>query len=423
MNEDFLQYLWEHKLFRHKNCIASTGEKLEIIDVGEHNSNAGPDFLNARIKIGDTLWAGNVEVHSKTSDWNKHNHHNDKSFDNVILHVVGKNDCVIMRSGGEIIPALELTYNKKLVKNYHSLLLAKSRIPCDSHLKNIEPFIFRSWLDKMAVERLQKKSSYIHNILAQHKNNWEEVFYQILARNFGFGINAEPFEMLAKSLPYHYLAKHKNNHTQVEALLFGQAGFLNDTKKDNYALQLAKEYRFLKQKYALVPIERHLWKFLRLRPANFPTIRLSQFSNLIYHTNGLFSRIIEEPDIFKVKEYFKLQTSEYWENHYLFDKPSTKRRKKISESSIQIILINTIAPFLFVYGDSKDQPVWKEKALDLLEHIPGEKNHITAEFAKSGIKVNNAFESQAIIHLKNEYCSKKGCLKCQIGAIIIAKEK
>lgn len=421
MNEDFLQYIWKHSLFRHKNCIASTGEKLEIINVGEHNSNAGPDFINARVKIGDTLWAGNVEVHSRTSDWNKHNHNNDKSYDNIILHVVGKNDCVIRRSGGEIIPSMELNYSKKLERNYHSLLLANRRIPCDAHLIKTDRFLIRSWLGKMAVERLMQKSDYIQNILVQHKNNWEEAFYQILARNFGFGVNAEPFELLAKSLPTHYLAKHKNNLTQVEAMLFGQAGLLNESKKDYYALHLAKEYRFLKHKFSLVPIESHLWKFLRLRPANFPTIRLSQLANLICQSNGLFSKIIEETNVMKLKENFKLQASEYWDNHYVFDKPSVRRIKKLSGSSIDIIIINTIAPFLFVYGDRKDQPELKEKAIDLLEQLPSENNHITSEFAKYGIIVKNAFESQALIHLKNEYCIKKSCLKCQIGSVIIGK--
>ncbi len=419
--EEFLQYIWENKLFFTENCYTTQNEKLEIIQTGQRNIDSGPDFFNARVKIGGTIWAGNVEIHKNASDWHTHKHDNDKAYDNVILHVVEKADEEMTRSNGEIIPVFELRYPEHLKTNYQQLLNAKTWIPCENQFHKVNPIVLQLGFNRLMIERLENKTTEIVQFLEQNKNNWNETFYQMLARMFGFKVNAVPFELLAKSLPLTILAKHKSSLFQLEAMLFGNSGLLNQQLLgDDYYLGLRKEYSFLYKKYALKPIEGHLWKFMRLRPGNFPTLRISQLAALIYKSHGLFSKIIEIEDIYALKNLFKVQASEYWNTHYNFNKTSTKsNRKELGETAANILLINVVIPFLFVFGEKQNKTYLKDRALNFLEQLPPEKNTIIDKWENMGIFPRSAFETQALIQLKNIYCAKKKCLNCQIGVKLV----
>ena len=423
MKEEFLHYIWKYKLFNHNSLMADTGDKIEVLNQGTHNFDAGPDFFNAKIKINNTIWAGNVEVHINSSDWFKHHHQNNKAYDNIILQVVYKNDKQVYRENGEIIPTIELQFDKQLWDKYDSLIGNQSWIACQSEIKAVDSFTIQNWIEKLAIERLEDKSLRIKELLVQNNNSWENTFYQHLAANFGFKLNKIPFELLAKSLPLNYLAKHKNDLLQIEALLFGQGGFLTVPDGDEYYLNLRKEYLYLSRKFELKPLENHLWKFLRSRPGNFPTVRLAQFASLIHKSSALFSKIIETKNIADFYGLFLVTPSKYWEIHYIFNKESHKKEKSIGKSAIDILLINTVVPFLFVYGKAKGIYELQDRAVELFEHIKAEKNSIISQWDKNGIKSLNAYQSQALIQLKNVYCNAKRCLNCQIGNQIINQQK
>jgi len=417
--EAFLHYLWKYKLFYTNDLSTCNEEPVEILIHGDHNQDAGPDFLNAKIKIGDTLWAGNVEIHINSSDWYKHGHHKDKAYDNVILQVVLNHDKEIFRTNGTQIATMELKFSKKLYENYETLLLNESWIPCEDKIKETEEFIINFWLSKLTIERLEDKANQIEQQLTKNKNDWENTFYQMLAKNFGFKTNGQPFEMLAKTLPLTLLAKHKNNLLQVEALLFGQAGFLEQDQSDSNTFSLNKEYKHLKNKFRLKPIDKHMWKFSRLRPANFPTIRIAQFAQLIHKSQSLFSKIMETSEIKSLQEYFEVTPSEYWHKHYRPGKLSAGKKKTLGVNAFHNIVINTIVPFLFVYGTYKENEIYRERALSYLQKIPPEKNKIIKQWKKIGITAENAYYSQALLQLKNNYCRHKKCLSCEIGNKII----
>jgi len=418
-----LYYIWKYKLFKNQDLKTQNKEKLEILNLGIHNFDAGPDFFNARIKINDTIWAGNVEIHINSSDWYKHNHHLDKAYDNVILQVVLKNDKDVCRTNGQTIPTLTIEFDKELLKNYESLIKNESWISCQNNIRKVDSFNIHNWIEKLAIERLEDKSERIYKLLEQTNNSWEKTFYIQLASNFGFKLNSMPFELLAKSLPLSYLAKHKDNLFQIESLLFGQAGFFENKSGDEYFNNLKNEYKYLQKKFKVKPIENHLWKFLRSRPGNFPTIRIAQFSKLIYSSTSLFSKILEIKTLKDFYNLFIVNPSDYWENHYIFNKDSVKKRKSLGKSAVDIILINTIIPFLFIYGDSKGRPVLKTRAVEFLEKMKPEKNAIIRKWDELGIESENAFHSQALIQLKNKYCNHKKCLNCQIGNYLIRKSK
>jgi len=419
--EDFFQYLWENKLFLSHNIRSTEGEKIEVIDPGLKNTNSGPDFFNAKIKINTTLWAGNIEIHKYSSDWYKHKHNTDKAYENVILHVVGQNDTPVERKKGGFIPTLILSYPEKLKTNYQNLLEAKTWIACQNQLHKIDPVFLQLGFNRLMIERLELKTQSILQCLEQNKNNWNETFYQVLAKMFGFKVNALPFELLAKSLPLSVLSKHKNNKAQIEALLFGNSGLLNtQLMGDNYYIQLRDEYSFMYKKYGLKGIESHLWKFMRLRPGNFPTIRIAQFAALLCKSDALFSKIIEIKNLEDLIQLFNVVASEYWDTHFSFNKRSKKTAKKeLGESSIHILIINVVISFLFVYGEKQNKEFLKNRALDLLEQLPPENNSIICKWKELGIKVRSAFESQALLQLKNNYCEKKKCLNCQIGVKLV----
>ncbi len=419
--EEFLQYIWENRLFTIENLKTTNGEQLEIINVGKRNTDSGPDFFNAKIKIDDTIWVGNIELHKNSGDWTKHNHHNDKAYNNVILHVVENNDQSIARSNLEEIPTLILGYPNYLKMNYQNLLDAKTWIACENQFYKIDPIILQLGFNRLMIERLEDKTDDILTRLQQNSNDWNTTFYQTLARMFGFKVNSLPFELLAKSLPLEILAKHKSSLFQLEALLFGNSGLLNDhLLGDDYFIKLRNEYSFLYKKYQLKGIESHLWKFMRLRPGNFPTIRISQLAALIHRSHGLFSRIIEIENLNELKELFKVQASEYWKTHFSFNKPSARDSvKELGETSVNMLIINVVIPFLFVYGEKQNKVYLKNRALDFLEKLPPEENSIVEKWGKLGVNSRSAFESQAILQLKNKYCERKKCLNCQIGVKLL----
>ncbi len=417
ISEDLLHYVWKYGLFSHKKLKTSAAESITIVSAGQHNTNGGPDFSNARIKIGDTTWAGNVEIHTKSSDWNKHNHHNDKAYDNIILHVIYTNDTEIKRADNTIIPSLELQdlIDNNTILCYNNLMRSKSWIPCENLAKKVNAITISAWYNRLLIERFERKSSEILNTLKLNKNNWDQTFFQHLAINFGFKLNSVPFELLAKSIPLAAIAKHSSNLNQIEALLFGQAGMLEKTSEDPYFLQLKEEYHFLKNKFNLTPLKEHLWKFLRLNPAGFPTIRIAQFAMLIYSSKSLFSQAIEEKHIGKYEEMFDVSCSEYWYTHYIFGKNSPKRFKKLGKSAIDNIIINTIVPFIFTYGITNNDEQAKERAIQLLDQVQAEKNAIVTKLKFLGFPGKTAADSQALLEMRNNYCVNKMCLNCGVG--------
>ncbi|HEK18993.1 MULTISPECIES: DUF2851 family protein [unclassified Mucilaginibacter] len=421
--EDFLHYVWQFRLFNRINLRTTEGEELEILSVGLHNTHAGPDFQNARVRVGDTVWAGNAELHISSSEWEKHGHSADGAYDNVILHVVYNDDMPLLRADGKRVPTLELKdrISAELYNRYHGLVFGnQSIIPCEGSIKHVDGLTMQNWLTRILVERLEKRSQAVIAALQHNRGDWEETFYQYLAANFGFKVNALPFELLAKSLPQQLLAKHKNSPLQIEALIFGQAGFLEMEQEDDYPRSLQAEYQFLRKKYQLTPVDNHLWKFLRMRPQNFPTIRLAQFAALVAKSNHLFSGILEAKEISELRGLFaNIPVNPYWETHYRFNKESKPSAKTLGASSIDTLLLNTVALFLFCYGKHLSLQHYVSRALKLLESLPAEQNNITDDFVNLGLKIGSAFESQALLELKNNYCNHKKCLQCGVGIKIL----
>ncbi len=420
MNENFLQFLWKYRLFISEQMTTSSGLPVDVVAPGFHNSDAGPDFFNARIRIGDTIWAGNVEIHQRASDWYRHQHENDSAYDNVVLHVVGLDDQVVLNSKGQAVECLQLNYPAVLKENYERLLKSSNWIPCADSFHQVNPISLQMWFHALAVERLEDKTVEVVERLKQNKNDWNETFYQFLARNFGFKTNAVPFELLARAVPLSIMGKHKNNLFQLEALLFGTAGLLNEELVgDDYFLSLRKEFSFLYKKYRLKPLEGHLWKFLRLRPMNFPTVRIAQFAQLIHQSSALFSHLIELEKLTEVKKLFQIDPSAYWTTHYKFNRESKKLPKHLGESSFANLVINTLVPFLFVYGNYHQKKELKELAIAWLEQLPPENNSILENWKKLGVSAKSSFESQALIQLKNRYCTVRKCLNCPVGLKLI----
>ena len=417
MQEKLLHFIWQNLLFNTKELSGIDNEKLEIIYKGTINTHAGPDFTNAKIKIGNTLWAGNIEIHIKSGDWKLHGHTTDTAYDNTILHVCWEYDLPIYRTDGTQIPCLTLKekVDNTLLYKYRYLMESANDIPCSTMLHSVDDFTWKVWQERLVIERLEQKTEPIYKALEQTKYEWQDVFYKSMAQTFGLKINTQPFENLANNLSLKIISKHKDNLKHVEALVFGVAGFLNLNFKDEYSRGLQKEYQFLKNKYQLNEVEKSNWKFLRLMPANFPTIRLAQFAALIHHSNNLFSKIIENNDLDSITGLLNTSPSTYWDTHYLFDEISPKRIKKLGNNAIQNIIINTIVPFKFAYGKHKDDEILKQNALYLLEKSMAENNSIIKKWENLGVMAKNSFQTQALLQLKNEYCNKKLCLDCTIG--------
>ena len=415
MRESILHYVWQHKLFTAQQLVTTEGEPVDVIDVGKHNTDAGPDFFNAKIRIGETLWAGNVEIHTRSTDWHRHSHHSDKAYNSVILHVVSEVDGEIFRADGAKIPQLVLVYPKHIAENYDRLITEQKWIACEDKIAAVPGIVIESWKNALLTERLEQKMQAITTLLTESNQHWEEAFYITLARNFGFGTNSQAFESLAKSVPLSVLGKHKDQLLQLEAVLFGQAGLLTDEATDEYAARLKQEYSFMRAKFGLQPINASQWKLLRLRPDNFPHVRIAQFASLIHTSSKLFSKIVDQPEMEYLRSMFVCEPSDYWKRHYLFSHESPVRDKKLGTQSINVLLINTVVPFLFCYAQQKNNQTLKDKALQLLEQLPSERNAIITAWQKLGINSASAYDSQALLQLKKQYCDDKKCLRCRIG--------
>jgi hypothetical protein len=364
---------------------------------------------------------GNVEIHIHSSDWLKHKHHSDKAYENVILHVVAEHDTPVTRESGEEIATLKLVFDERLYRNYIKLVSANGWIPCLDRLGDMEKLFLNNWLDRLSAERLEIKSEEIIKTLEVNQNDWEETLYYFIGRSFGFRLNSDPFGLLTKSVPLKILLKHSENLHQIEALLFGQAGFLDSGEGDEYYLKLKKEYGFLKKKYSLKSVEKHLWKFLRLRPSNFPTIRIAQFSALIFKHHTLFSRITETKSLNELRGLFNVVPFEYWLSHYQFNKKSIVRQKRLGKQAVDSLIINAVVPVLFTYGRMVSGHAHKDSAQEILQGLPPELNSIITRWKKNQIIPENAMDSQALLHLKKHYCDNKKCLKCAIGNKILLK--
>ncbi len=415
MKEKLLQYIWQFQYFNKNELTTTEGDLLQIIHQGNFNTNQGADFFEAKIKTGNTTWAGNIELHIKSSDWNLHNHSADKNYSNIILHVVWQHDKEINVAGNNL-PTLELQnrVSKLLLNKYEALMNATSFIPCENLVYTINDLTLSGWKQRLLAERLEAKSAMIFSFLNQNNFHWEETFWWLIAKNFGVKVNSEAFEKMARSLSVSLLAKHKNQIHQLEALLFGQAGLLENDFTEDYPKMLQKEYRFYKKKYKLEQPQVQLFS-LRMRPANFPTVRLAQLAMLISNSTHLFSKVKESVSVSGVQKLLNVTANDYWHYHYVFDETSAFRKKRLGEQMINNILINTIVPVLFAYGLHHNEQQYKDKAIAWLEETSPEKNVITKGFEALKFSNKNSFDSQAYIQLKNEYCNNKRCLECSIG--------
>jgi hypothetical protein len=413
--EQLLHYVWKHKIFPLKELKTTTGQQVEVIDTGLANTDAGPDFFNAKLKLDGVLWIGNIEIHERSSDWFKHGHHADAGYNSVILHIASEIDTEISRSNGERIPQIQLICPEAVRTNYKELLETDSYPPCYRIVPSLPPFTAHSWMTALQMERFEQKATLLNERLKRCQGNWEDAFFITLARNFGFGLNGDAFETWAHRLPFRAVDKHRNDLFQIEAIFFGQAGILEDSDGDGYYLRLKKEYTYLQHKFGLIPMDASLWRFLRLRPANFPHIRIAQLACLYHRAYGLLSRIMETETLQGVRDILKGGTSEYWLTHYTFGGSSPSRPKTLSNTSLDLLIINTVVTFLYAYGLHKGNRVLCARAGSFLEELKAENNYITRMWEQCGMKASNAADSQALIQLKKEYCDKKKCLYCRIG--------
>lgn len=426
MKEEFLHYLWKYNLYDPDQLLDNEGNKIEVIHSGEHNTDSGPDFFNARLRIGGTYWAGNIEIHIKASHFNMHCHDADPAYDNVILHLVAENDKVVFNSRGQELLTVVPVYDRSIFEKYCELINKPLAIACTGENEMHTGFRFRIWLTRMLVERLEQKSVFVKEILARTSGDWEETLYRMLSRYFGFRVNTDPFEMLAALLPSRIIRKHADNRMQVEALLYGTAGMLDeklfrDSISDSYFAGLLLEHRILSAKYGIRPMDGWLWKFSRLRPYNFPTIRISQLAALMCSREGLFSRILEAPDLETLKTLLTAEAGAYWNNHYVFGKQVAGFRKKTGDLATNILLINAVVPVLFTYGLLQNKQSVCDRAMNLLEAVSPEDNKYLREWKAAGIDADSAFWSQGLLHLYRNYCMKRRCLECETGIRLIGR--
>ena len=412
MTERLLQYIWQFQYFNKTSLQTVEGETVEIVYQGSYNTNQGPDFFEAKLKIGNTLLIGNVELHCKTSEWNTHKHSADKNYANVIAHIVWENDCTLPNNLPTII--LQDRVSKILLEKYQKLLNTSSFIPCENSISTVPEITWLSWKERLLIERLEQKSTIVNEYLSKNNYHWEETFWWMIAKNFGIKVNSEAFEKMAQSMPITVLANHKNQLHQIDALLFGQAGLLDKDFEEDYPILLRKEYQFYKSKYNLQSTNANLF-FLRMRPANFPTVRLAQLAMLIVHSVHLFSKIKEIEEVENVKKLLNVTANDYWHYHYNFDELSAYKIKNVGVQMINNLIINTVIPILFAYGHYTKEHHFKDKALRWLTQLTAEKNSRINGFLALQITIKNAFDSQSLLQLKNEYCSKKRCLECAVG--------
>jgi hypothetical protein len=416
MKEDFLHYLWKFKYFNTRTLKSTASELITIIHVGQYLEQSGPDFFNAQVIIGNQKWAGNVEIHLKSSDWYVHHHEMDSAYENVILHVVWEHDVEIYRSDNSVIPVLSLKeyVSAETIANYHSLRSMKSWIYCEKQLFYLDDFLLRNWQERLFFERLERKSKPIFELIHQTNSDWESVLFCLLAKSFGLNTNGESFLKIASSIPFSIIRKEGFELGNIEALLLGNAGLLDSNKEDQYFKDLKFRYYYLLQKHQLQKPTIAPVQFFKLRPDNFPTIRLSQLAALYHNQHNLFSKIIAANAVEVIYKLFEVSATSYWSNHYQFDKVSPKKKKLLSKSFIDLLIINTILPIQFAYAQNQGREN-TEDLIQLLNGIDPEKNAVIDKFKSFGITPQNAFETQSLLQLKNEYCDKSNCLKCAIG--------
>ncbi|MCI6748799.1 MAG: DUF2851 family protein [Bacteroidales bacterium] len=421
--EKLMQYVWKHRLWRSEDMVTNTGKKVRVVDPGLLNTDAGPDFFNAKIEIDGHMWVGNVEMHYRATDWKRHHHDSDKAYDSVILHVVAKDDAPVRRTNGELIPQLVLEVSPQFNADYASLVGATIEVPCATKIKQVPHLTIVEWVEGLAFERLHGKVERIHQLLDSFNGSWEDVCYVTLARNFGFGINNDAFERLARRTPLRLLGKHSDSVLQIEALLFGQAGMLDAQKPgmDSYYNQLCTEYAFLSNKFQLTPMEKESWKLFRIRPQNFPYRRIAMLAQFIEGGFRMMNRILEAEGEKEMRALFEVELSGYWTKHYTFGKSNERATATLSRSSIDIILINTVAPLLYAYGELTGNYEMTDKAIKLLEDLRAESNSIVSHFVAYGIDCPDALTSQALVQLKREYCDARKCIYCKIGHHLLSK--
>ncbi len=425
MNEDFLQYLWKYKKFNFLDLKTTDQKEIILKQVGEQNqSQSGPDFFNAQLVIDHQRWAGNVEIHLKSSDWYIHQHEIDSSYDNVILHVVWEDDVEVFRKNNTRIPTLKLKdyVDKKLIDTYQNFFQKTSKkwISCENNIENVDSFTISHWQERLYLERLEEKSVLIKEILQNSANNWEATFFKLLAKNFGLNVNNEAFLSLAESIDFSIVRKCSHNLPTIEALFFGQSGLLDIDAEEKYVRDLKQEYHFLQNKFSLNNQGVLPFQFFRLRPPNFPTIRISQLANLYHRTPQLFSRVIAASTLEEFYVIFEVETTNFWRNHYTFTKESPSRKKRLTKSFIHLIIINTILPLKFLFAKSNATNA-EDELLKIMSQLPAEKNTIVSKYTKLGVTVSDAMHSQAMIRLKKTYCDQNACLSCAIGNYLLNK--
>ena len=430
--EKLLHYVWKHKLFPPEPLYTTAGQPIEIIDIGLHNTNAGPDFFNAKVKIGGEIWVGNVEIHDHSSDWFAHNHHRDDHYNNVILHIAEAVDADVKTANGLIPPQLQLTVPPQIAQHYTELLQTDDYPPCYQIIPNLMPLTVHSWLNALETERLERKTDDILCRVSHANGSWEAGYFITLARSYGFGINSDAFEQWASSIPLNDVAHHRDDLFQVEAIFLGLAGLLEtsaipehhraEALADDYYQHLQKEYVYLAHKFNFKPVSHSIWRFLRLRPANFPHIRINQLAHLYYMRKAELSQIIACTSLKEAREALITSVTPYWENHYSFGAESPRKEKKTSTVSLNLLLINAVIPTLFAYGRHKQDERLCERAFSFLEQLKAENNHIVRTWQRVGLNVETAADSQALIQLKKEYCDRKDCLRCRFGYEYLKKK-
>lgn len=413
MKEHLLHFIWQNKLFNTRDLKTSSGSDLQILDFGKYNKDGGPDFWNAKIKIEDVIFIGNIELHIHASDWKLHRHHFDKKYDNVILHVVLFND-----EPYAAIPTLELNgrISSILLEKYESMMLSRQDLICRNLSGNIDQFTIENWKERLVIERLERKSKEILARLAMNKNDWEKTCYELFGKYFGSPVNKEPFELLTRLLDHKLLLKYTNDTFRLEALLFGAGGLLEKEFSEKYPQRLKKEFDFLEHKHHLKKMQVHQWQFLRMRPASFPTIRIAWFAQLLQHM-PFFNKIISMDDPKRLLN--DIHVSDYWNEHYVFEKPVIIKNKMLGDDFKTTLQINVTAPLLYAYGIFSGSDKFIDQALCLLYSMHGEENNKTRIFDVTEWQQDNAFNSQAMIELYDNYCAKKRCLECAIGHKIL----
>lgn len=423
MTEAFLHYVWQFQYFDKRQLMTESGDAVEVFNPGTLNRDAGPDFLNARIRIGNMHWIGNVEIHIRASGWRDHKHDDDAAYDNVILHVVWMSDWTVVRKDESLLPVITLNkrIDQSLIFKYTDLVSTLAAIPCAAQYASVDRVRRVGMMDRALVQRLEKKSGSVLDVWDKTNHDWDETVYQLLCANFGFKVNTDPFRQLGRALPFRIVLKHSTNLLHVEALLFGQAGLLQGKNRDEYFRSLKQEFDLLERKYSLREgrLNPAQWRFLRLRPANFPTLRLAQLAGILHRHPRVFSRLQEVTDLKTLRSIFAVKQSEFWLRHYRFGLPQTKEIPVMGTESIDNIIVNTVVPVLVAYGRVMDEPRWMERCAAFLKRIPGEQNSIIRKWRALGETSETAFDSQALIELYNDFCYHKRCLSCNVGYQLI----